>query len=398
MSTAVVEPSTLTTWEAYIDRPYLRPPAPMSTAAARAIPGVARGLSVIAGMAKQMPLDDYRGAEPLPRPTLLDSPDPDRTLPWWLDMQVQDFLLNGNAVSYVTAYDASGWPASCAWVPAAWLTVVYDPTRSTQPEYWVGGRKLDRSRVIHVQRGADEWNPWRGIGAVEQHLRALGRVVDQEQYESEALRSGGVPSVAVIAPNQDLSQVQADAAAEQWQRKYGGPQRRPAVLPNGTQVIPLSWNPSDGEMVEARKLSLLDVANILNLDGYWLGAPAGNSLTYRTPGPLYLNLLRQTVNPILVEFEGAWSKAWLPRGRKVQFDRLTVLRDDLATQIDTAAKAVGAKLWTMQEARAWLGLPPGYPVGHDFGPKPDPTRAAAGDVQGQDEPTTAPAGTGGNEQ
>ena len=95
--------------------------------------------------------------------------------------------------------------------------------------------------------------------------------------------------------------------------KFAGPNREPAILPNGTQVIPLAWSPSDTQLIEARQVSLLDVANMFNLDGYWLGAPVAG-MTYRTAGPQYQQILRTSLEPVLSDFEDVWSFDWLPRG------------------------------------------------------------------------------------
>ena len=332
-------------------------------ATARKIPGVGRALAIYGGMLKQAPLDAWRGIEPLPRPRLLDAPDPTPSNPrsWFVQVSVEDYLLNGNAVAVVTARNAEGWPAACAWIPAQWVTVTWQP--GSAPQYWIGSQQVPLDDVVHVKRGADRWYPARGVGAVEEYLSTLDRIRMQEEYERSALAEGAVPSVAVISPNPDLSPDEADDAKITWMEKYSGGKREPAILPNGTQVIPLGWSPSDNQMTEARKLSLTDLANAFNLDGYWLGAPAA-SLTYRSPGPMYLNLLRTSINPVAVDFEAVWSASWLPRGQSLRFDRAELLRDDLATTVHTMVEASGGPVMSTGEARAYMSLPVnGGPVG-----------------------------------
>lgn len=348
---------------------------PMSVTRAVSIPGVARALLLIGGMAKQMPLDDVKGDQILvPRPRLLDQPDPDKARSWFINQQIEDYLVNGNAVTYVTAFDREGRPATVLWLPADWTTLTVEP-RSRKIRYWYGGIELDQDRVIHVQRRAHPLMPERGIGVVEQHMLSLGRVADQESYENSILNGSGVPSVAVIAPNASVTQEIIDEAKEAWEEKFGGPVRKPAILPAGTQVIPLSWSPADSDLIEARKLGLVDVANMFNLDGYWLGAPSG-SYTYKSPGPMYLNLIRQTINPILEDFEGTWSPKWLPRGRRLRFDRMSVLKDDLPTMINALNTATGNKaLLTQSEARVSLGYSADVPA--ELKPQPMPPALAA---------------------
>lgn len=329
----------------------------MTPEVARSLPGIARGVALIAGQLLQMPLDDYRGVQPMPRPRFLEQPDPDNSRAWFVGVHVEDYLLHGNAIHYVTTRDPfTGWPTSGVWLPASWVNMIKDP-RTQEVAYYVGATELRRRDVVHVKRGADPLFPERGIGVVEQHLDALGTVRDQHRYEHETLQGGAVPSVAVISPNPRVSDEEATAAKESWVEKYGGPVRQPAILPHGAQVIPLAWSPSDSQLVEARQLSLTDQANMLNLDGWWVGAPS-KGLAYKSPGPMFLQLLRQTLEPVLAVFEDVWSAAWLPRGHRVRFDRRAVLADDMATMVATAAAAVEAGLWTVEEARVWMGMSP----------------------------------------
>lgn len=328
----------------------------MTEDVAASLPGIARGLELIHGQVKQMPLDDYRGITPLPRPRLLEQPDPEEGRGWWVAVQVVDYLLNGNALHYVTTYDAEGWPATVAWLPSAWVDLVHVPGQR-RPDLYVGGMRLEPDRVVHVKRRARRGEPWRGVGIVEQHLDALSTVRDQHRYESEVLQGAAVPSVAIISNNPKLSAEESDEGKAEFVETYGGPVREPVIFPAGTKVETLSWSPSDSQLVEARKLSLVDQANMLNLDGFWLGAESG-SHTYKSPGPMYLHLLRQTVGPIVVDFEDIWSAKWLPRGRRVVFDRRAVLVDDTQTMVLTAKLAVEAGLWTVPEARVYLGMDP----------------------------------------
>src|SRR4029077_3274469 len=104
--------------------------------------------------------------------------------------------------------------------------------------------------------------PARGVGVIEQHLSSLDRIAMEEAYEGDALKHGAVPSVAVITPNARLGEKESTTAKADWLAKFVGPGREPAILPAGTQVVPLGWSPSDNQMIEARKMSLLDVANM----------------------------------------------------------------------------------------------------------------------------------------
>ena len=326
----------------------------MSTREAMAIPSVARGVGLVS-LFRQCSIEKYSGDALAVTPRFLKQPDPNRSLSWFVGMQIKDYVIHGNALSYVTVRGADGWPLAVTWLPASLTGVTTDPSTGADV-YSCNGQTLRTEDVIHVQRDADDLMPRRGIGIIEQHCATLRRVSDQEAYEASMLNSAGVPSVALTSPNAQVGQDEIDNAKARWMEKFGGPVREPAILPAGTIVEPLGWSPADSELTAARQMSLTDVANLLNLDGYWLGAPA-TGLTYRSAGPKYLELLRQTIGPILADFEGEWSAAWLPWGSQAKFRRSELLGDDMQTTVQTWVQATGGPIASMNEARPYLGLP-----------------------------------------
>ena len=323
---------------------------------ARRIPAVARAVQLYAGMTKQMAIDVFRSGEVIdPRPPLIDSPDPRPVWPRsrFVQCHIEDYLLSGNCVSYVTARGADGWPLAVQYLPINWVYITYMPDFPGEVLYTYMGEVLDPANVIHVARGVDRWYPIRGVGIVEEHLPTLDRAAMEEEYERSALAGGAVPSVAIITPQATLTQDIADDAKSAWLDKFGGPTREPAILPNGTEVIPLAWSPSDAQLIEARKMTLTDVANMFNLDSYWLGA-AVQGMTYKTAAPQYQQILRTSIEPVLADFEQVWSAAWVPRGQSIRFDRNKLLAEDLPTTATALATLVAAGIVT--PAAAWQML------------------------------------------
>lgn len=337
----VVDPSTLQTW--VHDAP-----------TARGLPGIARGLALYGGLIGQMALDQVRLVNDQvvrPRPRILQQPDLDKPLPAFIADSVEEFVLHGNTLSLITARDFDGRPAALKWFPA-WQWSVTD----LDDRYYLNGVPVDPADVVHVRRGADPSNPRRGVGVVEQNLKTLERAGLQEQYESSTLKESGVPSVAIIAPQKELTEIELQQAAESWAEKFFGPYRRPGIFPNGTTVTPLSWSPADQQLVLARQASTDDIANILNLDGYWLGAK-GSSHTYRSPGAMFVGLIRTSLNPIAKIFEAVWGERLVPYGSTVRFDRLELTRDDFASAVITGVQGVNAGLFTVDEWRVQQGMP-----------------------------------------
>ena len=166
----------------------------------------------------------------------------------------------------VTNRGADGWPLSVMWLPVNYVTVSYDPNTGATTYAYLG-ETLDNDDVIHVKRGADRNYPQsEGSASWRNTCATFDRIAMEEESERrQILDSGGVPSVAVITPQPTLNQDVADEAKANWMDKFGGPVREPVILPNGTVVQPLAWSPTDTQLVEARHMSLIDVANMFNL-------------------------------------------------------------------------------------------------------------------------------------
>lgn len=366
---------------------------------ARSLPAVGKGLAIYTGLIGQMPLDLVRGRNVLRRPRLLERPDLDMARLNFVRSHVEDYLLHGNACHLVTAWGADALPAAVRWFPA-WRWGI-EPDEREQPVYRLDGKVVPRESVVHVQNGCDPAFPWRGMGMVEVHMRSLNRAGLESEAGAETARSRGMPAVAVITNQSDPPKADQDGrtawddAADKWRTRFAGSEPLPGFFPAGTQIVPLSWNPSDAQMVEARKLSLVDAANILNLDGYWLGAET-SSHTYRSPGPLFLTLLRLSLAPVIDVFEDVWSNAWTRRGSRVRFDRTVLLQDDLQTMTTTFSAGTKNGLFTTGEAREYMGWPAELPEDPNAPETPPETPPETTEETPEETPEDQPPADGWN--
>lgn len=359
----VVDPSTGQVWPPTVDAATgaVIGSGVVSAKVVEAVPAVGRALGVIAGRMAQMPLTLWSRDTKLATPRLFEQPDPMIDYPTWMSALVWDYFIHGNAVVYDTTVDDEwGMPQTAMWIPAEKVTAVVDPGTGLV-RYSVGGVQLDADRVHHFRRRLDPTNPWRGIGVLEQYMRTFAKISDQQAYESTMLRESGVPSIAITVGNPDMSQEEAERAKESWKGKFSGPVREPAVLPQGTVVTPLGWSPHDSQMVEAQKMSRGDVADLFNLDRYYLGVSDGN-FNYKTAGTMASALVTDTLGEHLRTFEAGFTAGWCLPGRRVRFDPSEITADSPAVMADWLVPLVQAGIVSVDEARARLGFAQGAPV------------------------------------
>lgn len=320
-----------------------------------AIPAVARALGIITNRMAQMPLRLRKfGALVEPTPRLLVQPDPSVDYPTWMGATVWDYEIHGNVIIYDTSHnEMTGLAETAAWLPAEHCAVWEDPSTG-ELHYTYRGVVLDPERVHHIRRRLDSWAPYRGIGVLEQHMRSFAKISDQQTYESSLLQNSGVPSVVVIAGNEDLTEDEAERAKDRWEEKFSGPRRRPAILPRGSEVKPLGWSPHDAEMIAAQEMSRGDVADIFNLDRYYLGVSDG-SFNYKTVAGMSLGLVKDTLGEMIATYQAALTMAWALPGAQVEFDPDQVIVDDIGETISWLRTAVDAGILTADEARARIG-------------------------------------------
>ena len=88
----------------------------------------------------------------------------------------------------------------------------------------------------------------------------------------------------------------------------------------------------------------------------WLGAST-KGLTYKSIGPLFLGLVRETIEPVSDDFEQIWGESWLQWGTDLAFTKSDILTDDLPTEMSWIGDAVDRKIITPEEGRMRLGYP-----------------------------------------
>ena len=326
----------------------------VSARAVAAIPSVGRALGIITGRFAQMPLRLRKFGQFVdPAPRLLTQPDPSIDYPTWIGAAAWDYHMHGNVIIYDTSYNEFGLPETAAWFSAEQCGVWEHPEKKTL-HYTYRDQVLDTDRVHHIRRRLDPYYPYRGIGVLEQHMRTFAKISDQQSYESSLLQDSGVPSVVIVSGNPDLSQEEANEAKSSWMDKFSGPKREPVFLPAGSEVKPLAWSPRDAEMIEAQKLSRGDVADIFNLDRYYMGVADG-SFNYKTTAGMSAALVKDTLGESIATFQAALTMAWCLPGAAIEFDPDHVIVDDIGETVTWLQQAVDAGILTTDEARARIG-------------------------------------------
>lgn len=348
------------------------------------VPGAWRAALLLSDLLGQVPWDAWRtgGDQPetmiTPRPPLLEQPFPPDTRMTTFSSWGLDLIYHGNAIAVVAARSPLGVPTAAIPVSAVQVGVrrvtpyVDSPLPVGQLEYSVGSLRLGAQDVIHI-KGPCMPGAVRGMGVLETQLATLNLAREQTRQAS-ALSTHGVPTGVLQSDDPDLEEAEAIELKASWLRAQAT--RSIAVLNASTKFTPLSWNPEELQLIEARKFSLNELELIFGLPVGWLGG-MNSARQYSNIEQDAVNLLKFSLGGHLARFEQTLSLAY-PRGTVVRADMEHVLRADTLTRYQAHAIALANKFKTPNEVRQVEHLPP-LPGGDEVeaGPAGKPSSGAS---------------------
>ncbi|MHA6626891.1 phage portal protein [Pseudonocardia sichuanensis] len=353
-------------WEVLTDGPGLAPTWSQGAyQGGMGIPGAYRAAILLSDLLGGVPWHGYEdgpdGVEQriTPTPLLLEQPAPPDVRMTSFSSWGLDLIWHGNAVGLVAARGVDSEVTAALPIPARMVGVdrVGRNTPSDLPigsvRYSIGNRWYPASSVIHV-KGPCEPGALRGMGVLENHLNgALKHAADLAE-QAGSVGTHGVPTMKIKSLNPDLTEPEAEAL----KAKVIASQRTrsPMVLNPATDIEPLAWNPTETQLLEARKFSLHEIALIFGLDPSWLGA-AQSSRVYANIEQEAINLLRYSLGGHLARFEQTLSAHMTP-GQRAKANLDAVLRADTLTRYRAHSLGISAGFLAPDEAREYESRPP----------------------------------------
>lgn len=328
------------------------------------IPAAYRAATMIADLVGGLSWDAYEddpagdlARKVRPRPRVLDQPAPPRPRITTISSMVLDYLWHGNAIAVKVGYDSAGNTSTIVPVnvTSVWVRQVLPgdgipfPIGSFayaisllpgMPQLWYG-----QDEVVHIM-GPAEPHAVRGMGVLENHLSTLNLSREQSRQAAQAT-GAGVPTGVLTSDNPDLDQVEADDISASWMAKQRD--RKVAVLNATTHYEPLAWNPEQAQLVEARELSMHEIALMFGLDPSWLGK-SNTSRSYSNVEQEAVNLLKfGGPGGVIGRFEAGLS-GLLTLGTYAKANLDALLRADTLARYQAHALAFG-KWLTIDEIR-----------------------------------------------
>lgn len=321
---------------------------PCGDRGALALPAFYRGTRIRSGLISTLPLVAEVGDRRLDVvPPILAQPDPTEDLMVTLSRMASSLSLRGEVLAVLGDFDDDGFPQQLKVVDPA------DAHLDDTTGVWtINGRSFARDRVLH-QLAFALAGETRGLSVVEQFRQDTTGELAARRYQRGFYESGGAPTAVVKVNDQDVPPEEMERLAQKWANKLRG-RREPMFLPAGVEVEMLGVNNRDAQFLEGRRFALTDIAHIVGLPAYYLGAEGSKSV-YANISDERRDLLDIYLRDDLYAIERGLT-GLLPDGVKAKFAVESFLRLDPRGTAEQLQASAGWML--VDEQRAVVGLPP----------------------------------------
>lgn len=332
---------------------------------------------------KSLPFAGYRDVSGISTPLaatppVMREPEPGMRFRPWVSQVVVSLMLRGNAFGLILGRNTLGLPTGVQILHPDLVAARYD-YRTGAVEYRVGGVVVDPSSIWHTAINVGPGSPF-GLSPMGAARQAIGMGAAAHEYGSGWFANGGLPT-GVLEGDVPFTQEQAAQLKERFKAAVSG--NDVAVLGLGVRYHAIQTSPQDAEFLNAYKVSAQDVCRFFDMPPEMIGLDSGTSMTYSNVESRAVDLLRYSIDGVVVDIEEAVSEL-LPRPQYVKANRSALLRMTTIDRYTAHEKAIRAGWRSVNEVRAMEDLPP-VADGNEFlwppfavsePPSPDPAGSA----------------------
>ena len=188
--------------------------------------------------------------------------------------------------------------------------------------YVFEGKAFDSEKVLHFK--INTVTGVRGQAATALYTRTFERILAEIQLGRAYYVNAGQVS-GLLVPEHELSAKQAEQAMNVWAKQNVGKEKHGKIgmLPAGFKFIPLGSSMKDNLLLDARKATLQDVANMTGVDALLLNSLDGT--TFNNMEEAGRKFVQFTLRPLLKLMEDEInSKAFTREERRRYFVRFNV--------------------------------------------------------------------------
>src|SRR5262245_12259439 len=244
---------------------------------------------------------------------------------------IADWMLAGNAY-WAIVRDGTGRAMELWWLPASQVEPRWPDDGSAYVSHYdytpAGGApiRIDPKDLVHFRYGLDPLNPRKGCSPLQSLLREVYTDIEAAAYTSAILTNLGVPGAVVsFAEGTRMTRDEANQVKQDYEQRFGAGNRgRVLVLATPAKIDRLSFNPTELDLKNLRRLPEERVTAIFGVPAVVVGLGAG--------------LDRSTFNNYAEAREAAYESNVIPTQRlfaaELQAQLLPVVGDPATEVVD----------------------------------------------------------------
>lgn len=273
---------------------------------------------------------------------------------------VMDFLIYGNGYLDINK-DYKGIVQSLIHIPFTEIELIDVNTvnkRESRYEYSYWGMTNQAYEVVNLVRNPNKIEV-KGIGVLKEGSMTLEGAIGLDEY-SKNITSNGFNARGAIETEKIMSKPSRDSLKEMLKSFFHGGKNagKVLILDDGMKFKSLSLSPADMNLLQQKNFTVQDIARLLKLPGYLLGA-SDSSMVYSNVEQTQLQFLQMTIDPILRLIESTFNKYLLSEDEKkselfFEFNTQNMLRTTPEKEIKMYSDAVKGSLMSVNEARRKL--------------------------------------------
>lgn len=333
--------------------------SPVPRSLALSVPGVLRGVTLIASTIAGLPLERVDSSGQRVDLGWLAQPEANRPRYHTTVDTLTDLILDGRAFWYIHERDGSGAPRFGGVEYVALERVGDIQLANGGHTITIDGKPVDPRNVIAFQGIHD---------GIRKHGARIIRTAIA--LEAAAKRYADTPMPAVTLVN-DTGYEMDDTEIDALLSSYKAARNAEGVAYSTIKPVVNAWDAMQLQLVEARQFTNTQLANLLGLPAQYIAGAAtasGGTVTYQNVTSDARSLIDYGLKEWISAYESrlsmsdvqgaAWTNQVTPRGSTIRVSLDALLRGNPLERADLYAKLIPLGVLTVDEARAMEDLAP----------------------------------------
>lgn len=278
----------------------------------------------------------------------------------WRRRQVQSVMLHGYSISTINR-DRRGNATQIRWRHPKDIEIKL--TKDYELKYRI--KETDKTYsiyeymdVIHLNSTVLHDHGLLGKSFIEAGAENLGLGMSAEKNAASFFGNGSFPTGVLMREGHFKDNANRSKFLESWNKIYSGTDNagKTALLEDGVKYEPLSVTPKDAQLLEARQITVEDIARWTDVPAFLLKSTKDSS--YNNLATFDLSFVKYSIAPqfLAPDEQEYWEKLLTEREKQqdVYFEHNVdgLLRGDPKTVAEVARVMVSLGIWTKNEVRA----------------------------------------------